>query len=58
MTAREYKAVKAEAQRYIDEGFPIAAAHVMEQWELKLSFKQYFELSDLIHNALEGKGTK
>ena len=54
MKTADYKRIKKEAEQYINNGKPLAALHVMEQWELELSFKQYYELADMIHTAVEG----
>lgn len=51
MKASQYKKVLAEVKSYIEQGKPIAAGHVMEQWENQLSHKQYYELTDLIYRA-------
>lgn len=55
MKSADYKLVKKEVEQYISIGKPLAASHVMEQWELELSYKQYYELSNMIYTALEGE---
>lgn len=54
MKSSEYKLVKKEVQKYIQMGRPIAAGHVMEQHEARLTHKQYYELTGMIFNALKG----
>lgn len=53
MKAAEYKAVKAEVLKYIEMGKPLTSARVMDYHEPYLSHRQYYELVDMIHKALE-----
>lgn len=52
MRAEEYKKVVAEAQSYINKGKPLAAWEIHELHQHKFTFKQYYDLVDLINAAV------
>ena len=55
MIKQEYKKVVDEAKMYIEQGKPIAAAHVFEQHEHKFTHRQYYDLMDLIYYHIQNK---
>ncbi len=53
MSAKRYKEVKAEVLGYVQRGEPLKAGRIHEQYEAELSFKQYYELVDIVFRALD-----
>ena len=53
MKTSEYKKVKQEIEMYISKGHPLTAQNVHMQHSLKFSFKQYYELQDIICAAMK-----
>lgn len=56
MKASEYKKVKQECEKYIKEGRPLVSYHIYSDHSLEFTFKQYYELFDIINAAIKESG--